>query len=758
MKKILLLVLSIICMFSFATASACTKDEDKKTGITVINSFDTFEEIVYYKLNPTAFSGNWAINRDEQYIVEGTGSWKINVHSTKPNQPNFKTRTTYIKKYITDTTAFGMWVYNTADYSFDLIITAYAGENIICSPIATVNPGANDLVFTLNRALVSLTGQMVTDYSISFTGIKGDTVIYIDNFHAKTTTEPYVMKKEVKDVVDGITNLSTTPTRQQVETLIAKYNALSSEDKLCVSNSNRLKAAMSPFYLSDLATAQEEDPGTLLYFDKQFGEVQVEGITEGIAGCSFSTAQKIDGEEGSLKVEFTPSSTNWVTVSTSANILIEEEYLEFYLYNDSDQVKAVCVGWHAPMDAQSGIAAYVIEPRTWTKIECKSTDLTDAGGASGGIQICGLESRTVARALAPSGAMYISSVVKRDYGKEAQAMRTGEDANTLYFFDRQIGLKQIKGSGANFAISTEVKYGNEQASLAITTETAIGTLDVNWETLGYNFNSGDYVVFYAYNDTDADFIDLSLSYFHRQRLHKGEWNMVIWKASDVSENNWSWLIGYKYPEQEFLYASGVDFSGTVYFTKAKVYTSSQVKDLTAVESDYEYTVGESTFIGQADMVNGTFNPNSAAFNDDTYRKPFFINGTLRWQTVPKTTHTYSKPYAGFTFKNEQEVTDNSYLYVTFKGGVENEVYAQLFNNDGFTATGHYTTVKGELVETLSDGFAVYKFKLKPGANDPSALAKATELKSFRLGVNNIAQPVIGEVIVSNVVVKSDTNA
>ena len=747
MKKILLIVLSILCCFSFAMVGACSAPPAPTTGETIINSFDTFEEIVYYKLNPTAFSGNWEINRDEQFIKEGTGSWKINVHATKPNQPNFKTSTKHLKKDITDTTAFGMWVYNTADYSFDIIITAYSGENIVCSPIATVNPGENDLVFTLNRALITLTGQMVTDYSISFTGIKGDTVIYIDNFHAKTTTEAYVMKKEVQDVIDGITNLSTTPTRQEVESVIAKYNALSSEDKLCVTNSNRLKAVMTPFYLSDLAAAQVEDPNTLLYFDKQFGEVQVEGITEGIAGYAYSTAQKVDGQTGSLKVEFTPSSTNWVTLKTSANILIEEEYLELYLYNDSD----------APMDAQAGIAAYVIEPRTWTKIECKSTDLTDAGGASGGIQICGLESRTVARALAPDGAMYFSAVVKRDYGKEAQALRVGEESNTLYFFDRQIGLKQVKASDAEFAIDTEFKYGDEQASLSITPKTASGTLDINWEHLGYQFNNGDYVVFYAYNDTDVDFIDLSLSYFHRQRLHKGQWNMVIWKASDVIENNWSWLIGYKYPEQEFIGANGHEYSGTIYLSKAKVYSSAQVKDLTAVDSDYEYTIGESTFIGQADMVNGTFNPNSAAFNDDTFRKPFLVNGLLRWQIVPKTTHTYSMPYVGFTFKEENEITDDAYLYVTFKGGVEGKVTAQLFNNSLFTAAGHYTTVKGELVETLDDGFAVYKFKLKPAANDVGALNRATEFRAFRLGVNEIAPPILGEVIVSNVKVEYATN-
>lgn len=757
MKKILIFVLSILCLFSFVMASACDKDDKnaQTTDNVLINGFNSWDDMIIFDLNPTAFIGNWEINTDKDYIVEGASSYKIYVQSTRANQPNFKMAAKNVKTDITDVEKFGLYIYNCEEYEFEVIITAFAADTVVCAPIATVKSGANNLMFDINRAIIQQTGKVVTDYSISFSGIKSDTTIYIDNLHVKTTTAPVVIKGEIQEVIDGINALSNQPERAEIEAVLDKYNALSAEDKLCVTNSTRLKAAIQPFWLSDLAAAQTQDPDTLLYFDMPFAEIQVDGATDGISSYNYSTEQKYGEEQGSLKVNFSTSSTNWVTLSTSATTLIEEGYIEFYVYNDSDQAKAMCVGWNATLDPVLEDYFYVIEPRVWTKIYCESDWLTNAGGASGGFQICGLQSRTEGGSCAPRDAMYFSSVIKRDDGMAIAKARKGEDANTLYFFDRELGLSQVTSNHTEFEISTEVKHGTDAGSLAIKIDNFGGNPSITWNTFEYDFKDGDYVVFYAYNDTASDIIDISLNTTHRERLHKGTWAMVIWKGSDVVANDWSWLIGYNYSAEDYGPATGTStVDGTVYISKVKVYSKEQVVDLSAVEDTYEYTVGHTTLIGKADMSqDGGYHPNEAAFNDSNFTHAYYVNGLLRYHGRPSSGDKEYSPMAGFVFKDAYDA-ENCYLYITVKGAVEGQVFAQVFNEDGITGSGHMGTPSGTLVETLSNGYSVFKIHIGAYASDFGD----SGFKAFRLAVRKIKRPYINEVTISDIEVKYETNA
>ena len=741
-------------MFSFFMASACKDDEKPVESDVVMLGFDKWDDIARFDMNPTYFVGNWLINREPEFIKGGTGSWKIYVDATKANQPNFVMKAAGVKTDITDVKEFTLWAYSDAEEPFDLILTAYAGDEVVASPIAIVQKGENNLSFVLEREPLMQKGKLITEYSISFSGIKGGTTLYLDELTAKITTEPIVLKKEVQDVIDSIASFGANPSKTLVYDTLAKYRALSGKDQKCVTNYNTLKSVVNAYYLDDLATAQIEDPKTWLYFGQPFGEIQVEKITAGISSYSYSTEQKCGDESGSLKVEFTISSTNWLTLSTAATSLPKgntDPSVKFSVYNDSDQVKALCVGWNAPLHPVAQDRFYVIEPREWTEIKCPSSWLYDAGGASGGIQICGLAGVQSGGAQPPEGVMYFSSFTTFDDEKIVKAARVGEDQNTLYLFDQEIGAAQVTSSyDIDINFTTDVKFGNEAGSLELNVHDQTDP-QIIWSKCGYEFNQGDYVVFYVYNDSNRDVIDISLGYTHRQRCYNGQWTMVLWKASDVDDNanTWSWLIARNYGASDFAGMSWGNLDGKLYFSKAKVYSAEQIKDLVNVADTYEYTIGNTTLVGKAETAqNGTYNENPDAFNDVSYSNPYYVNGMLRWNINPVTIQEVRQPKIGFTFKNSYEIKSGLYMEVTVKGAVEGQVTIQVFNSLGFTDDGHVGTPAGELVRTLDNGFAVYRFNVGQLAGKD----KATDFSAFRLGVRDIGYPVTGQVVVSDITV------
>lgn len=357
-------------------------------------------------------------------------------------------------------------------------------------------------------------------------------------------------------------------------------------------------------------------------------------------------------------------------------------------------------------------------------------------------------------------------------------LRTGDDVNTLCFFDKGIGLDQLSIMNNPLywysytrEYTTDVKYGTEAGSLALTMEKQTAPegqklIDdqedecIYWDAADYQFNEGDYIVFCVYNDTASDYIDISLAYTHRQRCVKGQWTMVIWSAADFTakgsgysrfyEGDWD---GQNLPENPL--------AGKVYFSKVKVYSSEQVKDLTTVEDTFEYTVGNTTFIGKAEEVNGTYTPNSAAFNDASYARPFYVDGLLRWNVNPKDTSLW--PAMGFTFKEANSMASNLYLYVTISNTIttrdgngdetiDGGLYLKVFSSLGFK-NGHYGSFYGELVETLDNGFATYKFHVgKYNTN-----AKAMDFAAFRLCADWItAKPVSTQFVVSDITVAYET--
>ncbi|MBO5066773.1 MAG: hypothetical protein J6C62_00040, partial [Clostridia bacterium] len=271
---------------------------------------------------------------------------------------------------------------------------------------------------------------------------------------------------------------------------------------------------------------------------------------------------------------------------------------------------------------------------------------------------------------------------------------------------------------------------------------------IYWNTAEYEFNQGDYVVFCVYNDTASDIIDISLGNTHRQRCLKGQWTMVIWSAADfVADGGFSRL--FERDSNGNWAGDTTGLAGTVYFSKAKVYSSDQVKNLTEVEDTFEYTVGNSTFIGKAAEVNGNYNPDKNAFNDPTYAMPYYVNGVLRWNANSKINTQASDfwPKMGFTFKEAKEVTVNTYLYLTLGNDVKvaGSFHVQAFNSDGFVAAAQLggSAIKGELVEGSTYRFHIGKY---------AGTAAAKDFKLFRLCADWVGYPTSTHFVVTDVTV------
>ena len=724
MKKFLLATLSVLGASCLALGVACADNgsntsstpEEGVSDVVLLNGFNRYQDVAVIYLEPTTFDGSVKKNEDPAYIVEGDASYKFYINSTFANQPNLKLSAATLKNDITDVTEFGLYVYNASDYAFDVIITAYAGDSVVCAPVATAEIGANELTFEINRPLVQKTGKVVTEYSISFSGVKGDTTMYLDNFYLKTTKDAVVFPEEVVSVVNAIDSFTDETTREDLERVMAQDNALSVDDKQCITNYERLTSLIMPYWLSDLAAAQKDDPKTLLYFDCAFGPLQVSSVTAGVASYGYTTDTKYEGENGSLKVDFAVTSTNWVSVVTTATTLVEEEFIEFYVYNDSEQYKAMCVGWKVPMNANDP-NYMILEPYTWTKILSKSSDLTNSGGSSGALQICGLSDLTNRRASAPDGTLYFSSVVKKGAAQDIIEARVGADANTLFFFDRELGTQQASESGGVKEFSAETMFNGERGALKMH-YVGNSKATISLMTAKYAFNPGDYVVLNVYVDLDADYLQLRLGTLYGTHCFNKKWTTVIIPASAFTDTSY-FLLEALNDGGNYKPDAAAELSGDVYFTKAKVYSADQVKQMSEVDDTYEFNVGSTAFVGKVDYISanycGSYNYNPTIYGQWYDTKVALIVDTLRFyarsDSKDNATSATRQTVVGMELK-EGVACSNTKMYIIASGLVDDPDVDDLCLQV-FTAreSGHFASPRPVSRETLEDGYVKYCFDL-----------------------------------------------
>lgn len=676
MKKLFILILTILMILSFGAFVACDKpEEETPTEPTIskvlINGFNEYDDIAQTYLNPVTFYGTFTRNKDPQYIVEGKASYKYWVKQVGVTQPNFNMKAAGVKTDVTDVVEFGFYIYSSADYEFSVILSLQdATETAVYNNTQKVVHGVNNIVFPVNRALLQDVGTAISFYDISFSGLgkQGETVLYFDNFYCMVTTEEVTVKPEVQTVINEIINLKATD-RSAVEATYAKYKALSVDDRKAVYNFKILRTMMGQWWSLDIDNAKKDRPETLLFFDKPYGEGQVKEVDIGVESYEWTDKFSKLPEEGSLKVTFKASAATWNGITFSQLTPGDEgDMIEFYIYNDSDQRKGFKVDWTYPASGFITLAA-----NEWTKIVCEARHLTDRSI----IVFTGLTPQTLAAA--PEGNLYFSSVKRFNINDQFEEARTGDDADTLLFYDRELGLNQInKGYNVSLddiSITDEVKMTGEDASMKIKVNTK--TAKNKYVTLMHNgykeaFNAGDMVSMYVYADVDVDSVVFRFSSSapaYATRCTKKTWSRVLIPASEYLAKSDCFMIEYvNYDRTE------EGFEGTIYLSRAKIIPASKIKDIEEV--GVEYKIGNTEFVTsiEDDQLGSWAGGNGALYsmnssNENTDIKsdvtPYSIDGVLRFYRTGRAAGAASgQPYITLTLKDS--VTIKAGMKITLK--------------------------------------------------------------------------------------------
>ena len=292
-------------------------------------------------------------------------------------------------------------------------------------------------------------------------------------------------------------------------------------------------------------------------------------------------------------------------------------------------------------------------------------------------------------AIAADGSTELKIVVNLD---EFVLARVGEDANTLLFFDRALGAKQItSATGNSYGFTTDKKYGDEEGSLKVTFPNtgAHNTIDLDYK--GYELDEDDYIEFYVYNDTTTPTLSLMFGYSNSTQLIQGEWTRVIGSASWITSNKYFRFYG-----QAANFGSGTNVDGSVYISKVKVYNN--FADLsTATDTWY---IGETAFKGAP-----TINNNAPASH---------LQKTLYQTGNAVTMRLWSHSYAGFeaTFNTNIDATsEDKYVSFTAKGADVDLFTVVMFNASGSAFTG---ATKACVTRMEANGYTTYVFRIAKG--------------------------------------------
>jgi hypothetical protein len=322
--------------------------------------------------------------------------------------------------------------------------------------------------------------------------------------------------------------------------------------------------------------------------------------------------------------------------------------------------------------------------------------------------------------------------------------RTGAESNTLLFFDRRSGREQLTSWDASLFYTTEKAYDDEAGSFQLWLTGNVGQPTIRYNVQDYNYNAGDYAVFYVYNDTDTDFVQLMFGYNNSVYLEKGKWTMVVRKVDTLANQYFRFFSMNNTNSGAPADWTSASAKGSLYISKVKVYSASEITDLGKATGDW--TIGDTTFTGATAKYNNAIgNPTYAGFlADDLQYAPYLYDGAL-YMTL------WEHSYAGFYAKLKTAVDvsqETQYVAITMKGA----------DVDKFTilplgAGGEYDALTSALkpIQTIAgeDGYATYVFEVPATADKSISGLRITPL-------GNTSSTGTGSAIVVRNFVISDT--
>ncbi|MBE5753376.1 MAG: hypothetical protein E7343_04860 [Clostridiales bacterium] len=344
----------------------------------------------------------------------------------------------------------------------------------------------------------------------------------------------------------------------------------------------------------------------------------------------------------------------------------------------------------------------------------------------------------------------ITNVTVGDY----DSLHTGEDANTIFFYDSPLGVDMSQ---------MYYKSGNNHTSVTFTTEKAYGDErgSTKFEGVKYGSNAyalyapsnsqmssadqeflqdGDYLVFNVYS-TAPNKLFFSVKSDYTTTGHKlmpNAWTKIVIPASSMTKSaNYYFLINHIVSDSTL---SGTEYD--LYFSKIVRCSADEVTDLSSVASTDTWTVGSTTFIGTPSVANYTGGGGVLAATE--YKKARLVNDEL----VITFTRA-SDPYIKLNLAEAIEVEAGKDMYVT----VTMYDYGRLDKMNGyFNASGSYVFSYVTHVD-IGGGYAKVTFKC-------SAKSSAYTITSVRLDVEDLlnSNPTLAsQLVIRDIVVSANAN-
>ena len=316
--------------------------------------------------------------------------------------------------------------------------------------------------------------------------------------------------------------------------------------------------------------------------------------------------------------------------------------------------------------------------------------------------------------------------------------RTGDDANTVFFFGEQAGLAQVIGgrnvTNSNLSVDTQKKADGMLKISVDTTSASKKFIELHYNVKEYAFNDGDTVSFEVYVDLseDVEFIELYWGYTRRTRLMNKEWGIVVVEASHLNKTVtgttaasddqiriYAFTNTTVYGEQGE--AGAAAMNGSIYFGKAKAHASADVKNIydsgieyTFGSQNIEYVSGTSTNLANTmGCTLGNWTPNDGAFNQYGDKKPQIIDGTMRFYMQGSTQQT---PILALIPKKAMKLGSNAKMHVTIRGNIDCLWFWGYYYSSGSGAykAGGREGNSTSTVEKLDNGYTRYTLNYNSG--------------------------------------------
>lgn len=421
-KKLMLLLLPL--MVVTACDGGSNPDKPKNEKIVTINGYENINDMYRSKLVYPFTSYNiqchFDINKDTNYIKEGTGSLKMYMERVSGGDYSY-----FVQRFsesniayrdIFDIDKFSLWLYNSTD-SETKVTLALIGKGDSAVTTKEFNLTANSwnyLEYNLSRLILESSYEDLIGFGILINEVPG--TYYLDEwkvyFGATYTEEDNLVLTDINSCSDKVAKLNKNMDFSNAEENIAleeackEYYQINSAYRGAVKGNEDLLALASSY--TDYLTLTS---GGLTAFNfanpAGVNQASVSLLSTGGVELSYSTDFKRPDTNGSIKISAN-GNTKWTYLNfeTSAAVAGYSKF-GFWFYNDSDLEFGYCVQWN------ENVAHYIKPSKTIKSNDGWQYNEYSCAGLSGTVEFeyCAVGENIPGGVLDTKGDLYISDVV-----------------------------------------------------------------------------------------------------------------------------------------------------------------------------------------------------------------------------------------------------------------------------------------------------------------------------------------------------------